>query len=76
MTPDRYREVLGLLRMNPTGLSLLIDCDERLARRWASGRVPIPAELAAWLEDAAALYERLPIPKPEWNYRPPLEALG
>ena len=71
MTPIRYREALGLLGINPAGLSLMLDCDERLARRWASGRVPIPDALAAWLEEAADLYARMPVPQPEWNRRPP-----
>lgn len=68
MTPTRYRECLTSLRWTQRGLAAALECDERLARRWASGDAPIPASVAAWLETLAKCHEALPAPK-GWRQR-------
>ncbi len=43
----------------------MLGCDDRLVRRWGSGHMPIPPEVAAWLEAAADV----PLPEPSWFER-------
>lgn len=63
MTPDRFRECLTRLRFSTRGLADVLGCDDRMVRRWSAGRVPIPAEIVAWLGQAADV----PEPTPDWR---------
>ncbi|ACL61773.1 hypothetical protein [Methylobacterium nodulans] len=63
MTPDRFRECLSLLRWSQRGLAEALECDDRLVRRWATGEVPIPCGLAAWLETLGQVHAAAPPPK-------------
>ncbi|WP_018261868.1 hypothetical protein [Methylobacterium sp. WSM2598] len=68
MTPDRFRECLGLLRWSQRGLAETLECDDRLVRRWASGEAEIPASVAAWLETLGQAHAEAPPPK-AWRRR-------
>lgn len=68
MTPTRLREVLALLRWTQRGLADALTCDERLARRWASGAAPVPPVVAAWLETLATCHADHPPPE-GWRIR-------
>lgn len=56
MTPARFAECLAALRWSQRGFAKRIDYDDRLVRHWAAGTRPIPADVAAWVERAAAFY--------------------
>ena len=62
MSPDRFRECLGLLRWTQRGLADVLKCDDRLVRRWGSGDADIPASVAAWLETLGKVHAELPPP--------------
>ncbi len=62
MTPDRFRECLGLLRWSQRGLADLIGMDERQVRRIATGAAAADPELADWLERAAGFFKSNPPP--------------
>lgn len=59
MTPARLRECLALLRWSQLGLADILGYDPRLVRRWASGARPVPPDVAAWIERAAAFHAPL-----------------
>lgn len=70
MTPKRFNECLASLRWTQRGLATILDCDDRLIRRWASEDDPaeIPASVAAWLEVLAQAHEAVPPPQ-GWKRR-------
>ena len=69
MTADRLREVLDAMGTTQRGLGELTGWDGRLVRRWAAGKVRIPADVAGWLEAQAKLMVEMPQPRPEWFAR-------
>jgi hypothetical protein len=62
MTPDRVRHCLTALHWTQRGLAHVLDVDERLVRRWASGANVVPGRIAAWLETLAEYHEANPPP--------------
>ena len=62
MNPDRLREVLRLLNVSQRGLAELLQCDERLVRRWAAGQVEVDAKVSTWLELVGNFLEANPPP--------------
>ena len=58
---------MGRLGLSLQGMADVLGTDTRLIRRWESGQRPLPPEVAAWLEAAAAV----PLPAPSWFERPP-----
>jgi hypothetical protein len=54
---------LAALRWTQRGLAAILECDDRLIRRWAADQAPIPASVAAWLETLAKVHEELPPPQ-------------
>lgn len=68
MTGDRLIEALVALRWTQRGLASLLECDDRLVRRWAAGEADIPASVAAWLEALAQCHEAAPPPQ-GWKRR-------
>lgn len=68
MTPARFHEALASLRWTQRGLAAILECDDRLVRRWASGEADIPASVAAWLETLAQCHEATP-PPTGWKRR-------
>ena len=70
MTPGRFHDCMTRLRYSSRSLADVLGCHDRLVRRWASGAMPIPPPVAAWLEAAAAV----PNPDPSWTRRPDLTA--
>lgn len=68
MTPARFKSCLTALHWTQRGLAAILECDDRLIRRWASGDADIPASVAAWLEALAQAHEALPPPQ-DWKRR-------
>jgi len=68
MTPERFAETLASLRWTQRGLATVLDCDDRLVRRWAAGGAEIPASVAAWLETLAQAHDAIPPPQ-GWKRR-------
>jgi hypothetical protein len=62
------RRALAVLRWSQRGLAEILNCDDRLVRRWISGEVAIPADVADWLLDLAELHTSLP-PPAAWRRR-------
>lgn len=68
MHPFELKRALDALRWSQRGLADVLDCDDRLVRRWISGDFTIPEEIAEWLTDLAALHSTLP-PPTAWRRR-------
>ena len=68
MTPDRLREVLRLLNWSGRGLASVLECDERLIRRWTAGTFAVPPGVADWLEALALAHQANP-PPADWRRR-------
>ncbi len=68
MTPKRFTQCLASLRWTQRGLAAILECDDRLVRRWASGEADIPASVAAWLETLAQAHDAIPPPQ-GWKRR-------
>lgn len=67
MTPNRLREILDELHWSQRDLASLAGCNERLARRWATGDTTVPALLAEWLEERLRMHRAAP--PPAWKSR-------
>lgn len=70
MTAERFHECLASLRWSLRGLAAILECDDRLVRRWASPTDPakIPPAIADWLEGLTQAHELLPPPE-DWRRR-------
>lgn len=66
VTPERFRHCLHALRWRPAAVAEALACDERLVRNWYSGRMAIPARVAAWVETLARHAEQHPAPD-DWR---------
>lgn len=62
MTPTTLRECLENLSWSQRGLAHILQCNDRLVRRWASGESQIPDEVAAWLLRLTACFRENPPP--------------
>lgn len=60
MTPTRLRECLAALGWSQRAFGDVLGCGERRARGWASGREPVPEDVAAWMERLAAVAAERP----------------
>ena len=68
LTPDRLRECLDLRRWTQRGLADVLQCDDRLVRRWAAGEAEVPPSVATWLETLGLAHAAAP-PPTEWRKR-------
>ena len=71
--PGTFQRMLGLAAVAQRGLSNILECDDRLIRRWAGGQADIPASVAAWLETLAQAHDAIPPPK-GWKRRQSIQA--
>ena len=62
MTPARLATILALLRWSQRDLGVLEGRDHRMIGHWLSGRYPVPAVVAEWLEALAAAHKANPLP--------------
>jgi len=60
MTPTRFRECLDDIGWSLRKLARRLRCDDGTVRQFGSGRRPIPANLAIWLDHLAAAHRTLP----------------
>lgn len=60
MTPTRFHECLDNIGWSKRKLARRLRCDDGTVRQFGSGRRPIPANLATWLEHLAAAHRTLP----------------
>ena len=60
ITPTRFRECLHDIGWSLRKLARRLRCDDGTVRQFGTGRRPIPASLAAWLEKLAAAHRTLP----------------
>lgn len=56
MTPTRFRECLDDVGWSLRKLARRLRCDDGTVRQFGTGRRPIPANLAAWLESLSAAH--------------------
>jgi ribosome-binding protein aMBF1 (putative translation factor) len=63
MTAPEFRICLEHLAWSQRGLARLLNRDDRLVRRWASGDNEIPADVAEWLATLAACHAQHPPPR-------------
>ena len=61
MTPTRFRECLDDVGWSLRKLARRLHCDDGTVRQFGSGRRPIPANLATWLEHLAAAHRTLSV---------------
>lgn len=59
MTPTRFRECLDDIGWSLRKLARRLRCDDGTVRQFGTGRRPIPANLATWLEHLAAGHRTL-----------------
>jgi hypothetical protein len=68
MIPDQLRAALRDLHWSQRGLAEILRCDDRLVRRWITGELTVPPDVAGWLQDLADLHSALP-PPAAWRRR-------
>ena len=59
MKPTRFRECLDDIGWSLRKLARRLRCDDGTVRQFGTGRRPIPANLATWLENLAAAHRTL-----------------
>jgi DNA-binding transcriptional regulator YdaS (Cro superfamily) len=62
MTPHRFHECLDAIGWSQRALADRLGVHETRTRRWASGRYPIPANVAVWLGTHAQRHEAMRLP--------------
>jgi hypothetical protein len=62
MTPLRFRECLYLLGWTQANLPKIMRVRQQQVRRWAVGDMPIPANVADWLERLVTCHTQNPPP--------------
>jgi hypothetical protein len=74
MTPDRLRECLEALGWRTANLAAMASVSPVTARRWQSGKLPVPAQAGAAIEAMAkaavllsAKQPAAPCHQPRWN---------
>jgi hypothetical protein len=67
MGAAEFRDVLAAIGWTPATLSHRLGCDERMVRRWASGRYAVPVRVAEWLCLVATTLRDLP-PPVDWQW--------
>lgn len=78
MTSTRFHEILAALHWSQRGLADILGCSDGLIRSWATGRSPVPASIATWLEARAMAIQGLPPPTDFKRRagRPPAQRVG
>jgi len=66
MTPDRFRACLAVLDWTQRGIASLLGINFVTVQRWATGKLKIPSDIAAWLETLARCHEANPRPERSW----------
>jgi len=64
MTPERFRECLDITGYSTRFIAEKLGRDDRRIRRWSSGEMAIPSNVAKWLEGLAHYIETHPPPLP------------
>jgi hypothetical protein len=67
MTADELNAALDILGWTPRTLAAALNVDSRNPRRWSGGNEPVPAGIAAWVGQMAALAAN---PPEDWNVVP------
>jgi hypothetical protein len=69
VTPARFRDCLTALGLSANDLARILDCSDRITRRWASGRTEVPIGVGRWLEKWVAVRRAHPDPTPpeDWH---------
>lgn len=62
MQPDRFRALCTACGWTPQAVALRVGRSRNMGTEWATGRVRVPADVAAWLERVAAALANLPPP--------------
>jgi ribosome-binding protein aMBF1 (putative translation factor) len=68
MTADEFTEALQLIGWSQRQLAAMLDCDNVIVWRWATGRADIPASIAVWIRRIAACHEKHAVPD-DWRVR-------
>lgn len=62
MTPDTFRALCAACGWSPQGLALRCGRRRDAGTEWATGRIRVPAEVAAYLARVAAWHAQNPAP--------------
>lgn len=63
MNPDEFSDALQAIGWTQRGLAGYLGITDTIVRRWASGRVPIPGNVAAWLATLGDVHARTRLPE-------------
>jgi len=63
LKPDEFRDCLQAIGWTQRGLADLLGVHETRVRRWATGRIEIPGNVAAWLGELAQAHVAASLPE-------------
>jgi len=63
MTPKQFTKCLEQIRWSMRGVADHLGVHETRIRRWATGALPVPEQVAQWLEALANAHKLNPVPK-------------
>ena len=66
MTPDKFAAAMKTIGWKDAELCRRLGCDSNLPTRWRRGASPVPADVAAWVQDLAWAVQNIP-PPVEWR---------
>jgi len=68
MTPAELQTALRTIGWSQRQLAAILECDNVIVWRWATGRADIPQVIERWLLRMAACHEKHPVPD-DWRVR-------
>jgi hypothetical protein len=68
MTADELQAALRSIGWSQRQLAAILECDNVIVWRWATGRADIPPSIGRWLLRMAACHEKH-VPPDDWRVR-------
>jgi hypothetical protein len=68
MTSDELQTALRTIGWSQRQLAAILECDNVIVWRWATGRADIPPSIERWLLRMAACHEKHAVPD-DWRVR-------
>jgi hypothetical protein len=60
MTDEQFRDCLDVLQIGTGTMADWLNADDRLVRRWYSGKRAIPTEVSEWIEGLMRYLDQAP----------------
>jgi ribosome-binding protein aMBF1 (putative translation factor) len=66
MTSAEFSTALQAIGWSQRHLARMLECDDKMVRRWATGALAVPPSIGKWLNRLVACHDRHP-PPDDWR---------